>query len=147
MPSKITYLAVDPGETSGWATFDENGEVISLGQVKGFDEFGDFLDTFDTQPPKVVIVEAYRVREQNKNFGSKVPTIQVIGMLRRKTKKVWNAEFVEQESHIKTVGYMWAGLKPESNHAKSHKFDAFVHGVWYLQKNGIRQSRLARHDE
>lgn len=139
-PIGVTYLFVDPGVTTGWAFFDATGGVIEIGQVVGVDEFGDWLDEIDIQP-ELVGIEEYRVLSMQKNYGSKVPTIQVVGMVRRKTRK-WGAKFVEIPTQVKPVGYKWAGLKPESDHSKSHQFDAFVIGVWWLQKNGIRKSRL-----
>lgn len=90
---------------------------------------------------KVIIVEDYVVRPHVSHGGSRVEAIQVIGMVKEFCRKN-DIQMVLQPPRIKKVGYAWAQLKKPSRHNQTHHTDAIAHGVYYLQKNGIRKSVL-----
>lgn len=136
-----TYLIFDPGVSTGWARFDEFGNVSDKGICRGLDALSDFLE--ECEPATVVVYESYRVfkHKANAHIGSKVEAAQAIGMIKAKARK-WNAKTVEQPANILPIAAMWSGVELPKNHKISHDIAAYNHGVYYLQKNGIRKSRL-----
>jgi len=147
------YLGIDPGERfNGWATFKESGDLITMGTIIGVDQLTDWLEAFDTTTLKKVIVEDYRIGiVKGKHFGaekhqgSRALTAKTIGRI-----ESWayrnNVEVILQGNNIKPVGYLWAGIPVPKNKDLSHETDAYVHGVHWLQKNGIRTPQQARRD-
>ena len=138
------YMAIDPGITSGYAFFDDNGKPTDLGDVKGVNEFLDFLDDI-TPSPLVIIVESYVIRryQVRENAGSKQETLQVIGAIKRYGYRR-HIPVIEQDNQKKVIGYKYLGMKPSPNHRLTHRTDALAHGQYYLQSRGIVKSRLAK---
>jgi hypothetical protein len=141
---RIAYVALDPGETTGWAVFDEFGSLITMGQFK-LDQQTEILTELISNTPnlKVVICEDYRnhgfagARAQkrwSRNQTSKnIGKIELLAELR-------NVPYVLQQNTVKAVGYAWGGLDgPPSNHSISHQYDAYAHGIYWLQSNGVRE--------
>jgi hypothetical protein len=131
------YLALDPGETTGWALFDEEGTILRYGQyVQG--EQTEWLSENLTSELKAVICEEYRIynsarqkrwsrNQTSKNEGA----IQLLAEMRR-------VPFFLQPANVKAIGYKWAGLgSAPSNHAISHQYDAVAHGTYWLRQKGI----------
>lgn len=144
--SKI-YIALDPGETTGWAKFNEKGEPIAYGQVAQMD-LAKWLDKNITREEVIAVI-----CEEYKNYGHK----QQRKWSRNQTSKNEGAieqvcdmrdiPFHLQPASIKPIGYKQAGLgAAPSNHSASHQFDAIVHGVYWLTKNGIRSPLMNVHD-
>jgi hypothetical protein len=131
------YLALDPGETTGWATFDDEGVVIKYGQVKQ-EDLHQWLDAAITSNLRAVISEEYRIyssrrqRQWSRNQTSKNEgAIEVLCSVR-------GVPFHLQPANIKKIGYMWAGLgAAPNNHSISHQFDAVAHGTYWLRSKGI----------
>lgn len=141
-------LAVDPGETSGWAVLDGFGNTLGFGQgnERALHTFlSSFEDTYGAEP-STVIIESYKVLPTAKslkaNVGSKLITSQVIGMVRGFCLG-WNCTVIMQNPQDKNIGYKWMGLKPPSNHAESHQTDALAHGYYYLVKTGAVKVQIA----
>lgn len=134
------YISLDPGDTTGWASFDEKGNSIEYGEVKGRPAITELLSE---QHPEVVICEDWITRGHTTFGGDKMNTVRAIGRIEE-----WcetnNAKLVMQPNTVKPIAYMWAGMKKPKNHAISHGPDAYVHGVYYLQKNGIRKPQQGR---
>lgn len=141
------YLAFDPGVSTGWASFDESGQVTAKGILRGLDALIEFLAERE-RIPTVVICESYRVfgHKAKAHIGSRLETSQAEGMIKAYAAR-WKAEFVSQPSSILSIAQLWSGVKLPSNHDKSHDIAAYNHGVYYLQKNGIRQSRIITEGE
>ena len=131
------YLALDPGETTGWAKFNKDGVIIEYGQyVQG--EQTKWLTENLTSDLEAVICEEYRIynpkrqkrwsrNETSKNEGA----IQLLCEMRQ-------VPFHLQPANVKAIGYKWAGLgQAPSNHAISHQFDAVAHGTYWLRQKGI----------
>ena len=147
------YLAIDPGGTTGWALFDEKGDTKGIGKIKGHDDFLDWLE--DTvhlhEPPvKVFILENYKVgRSGGSQFThsfSDVPTLQLIGAIKRVAKKA-NITIVEQSPNEMYIGLRYIGLWSlyRAGGKAAHVPDeqsALAHGVYYLVKIGLRKHRL-----
>lgn len=135
---KSAYLALDPGETTGWATFNHKGDPITMGQFKQAEQTK-VLSELIHSDLKHVIVEDYRNYASHKqarwsrNTTSKnIGAIQLLCELR-------GVFYTLQSASVKHIGYKWGGLPdgPPSNHSISHQYDAYVHGVYWLQNNGV----------
>lgn len=138
------FLAIDPGETTGWATFDQHGNLLDLGQIKGFELFSDWLD-YEIEKPSLIIYEEWVTNPNVPQGGSKQETSQVIGAIRAYARRN-GIVVVAQRTSAKPVGYAFAGIKPlpKSRHSESHQYDAFAHGIYYLVKNKITKTALQK---
>lgn len=131
----MKYLALDPGGTTGYAVFNETGDLEGIGEVFNRDELRDLLN--DTKPT-LVICEDWKTNP-NISFGNnRMETVRIIGQIEEWC-STHNTIIVLQPNTIKSIGYRWAGKSKSKNKALSHRLDAYVHGVYYLQKNGIRR--------
>lgn len=136
------YLALDPGNSTGWATFVENGDVDGFGTCRTRSEVYEKLIEVR---PQVIIMEDYRLYpwKAKEQSWSGFETVRIIGAVEYYA-YLHNATMVLQEPSIKAIGYRWAGLTKPKNHDLSHETDAYVHGVYYLQKHGIRYPQQAK---
>lgn len=131
------YVAIDPGLTTGYALYDEAGRMLDMGSFKGTPE--NVIEFFGRIPNiDVAIVEEYKIypHKMHQHVGSKVETIQVIGMVKTCAANI-GADVVEQQSSVKPIGYNYLGKKPPSNKKRSHMWDAHAHGTFYLVSKGI----------
>jgi len=144
----VKYLSIDPGNSTGYALFDSAGDINDFGTLSGGrGTLYEFLHHAVPETVEVVIIEDYTLypwKAMNQAW-SKLDTVRFIGAI-----EFWAAERlirVEfQPPNVKSIAYMWAGIKPPKNHALSHETDAYVHGVYYLQKAGVRKPQQARRD-
>lgn len=134
----MTYLAVDPGGTTGWAKWDSEGNFLGFGEIKGANEF---LDWLEQEKFDVLILEIYRNRPGDKNkhnIWSTGPTQQTIGAIKRVAHKN-KAVVVEQEaSPCLAIGLRFLGLSNtyKGKHVPD-KISAMAHGTYFLRKKGI----------
>lgn len=140
------YLAIDPGETTGWATFHMNGDLKDFGQIPCLDPtvFVLWLEKLDPRPA-LIIYEGWVTNPSIPQGGSKQETSQIIGHIRSYAIRS-GVVAIEQPNRVKKVGYAYAGIKelPRSRHAESHQRDAIAHGVYYLVKNKIAKTALEK---
>lgn len=147
--SKSAYFVCDPGDVSGWAEFAHDGSLLGYGQVDE-SQFMEFITDRVHSDLELVICEDFtlfqhKAMAQTNARSRKMKTSKKIGQMEM-TCQLRNVKMVLQPANIKTIGYKWAGLEPPSNHAISHQFDAVAHGVFYLQKNGIRKPSIRNDD-
>lgn len=130
------FMAIDPGKTTGYATWDEQGVPNGFGHVRSAAELSTELQRHG---PKVVIVENFRLRPwlSTQQSWSDFPASRVIGMVEMYC-ELAGAALVKQEPSCKETGYAWSGVKKAKDHKDSHYRDAYAHGVFYLVKNKIR---------
>jgi len=128
-----TVLAVDPGETCGWALF-ENVDLINAGQfrVNTLEQF----DAFVTDShPDVMVIENYRVYASRaaQHVGSEVNTAQYIGILKFlgqmyqipvALQMAHQAKGWVSDARLNQLGLFQTG--------KRHSNDAIRHGVYWL---------------
>jgi len=133
---RTMILVVDPGDTTGYALFRDNGELSKKNQ-------GDFAHVMEMlqdimYPPEHIIVEDYRLRagKQAQQTGSRFQAVQVIGALKYYA-YIHNIEFELVNVQAKTLGSMYSGIKPPSDHKKSHEIDAYNIGIYWLVSNQI----------
>lgn len=147
----MTYLAIDPGGTTGWALFNDQGEVTGIGKIKGHD---DFLDWLEEQTPDTVILENYKVGRSGNQFTnsfSDVPTLQLIGAIKRHIRKN-KITLIEQSPNDMYMGLKYLGLYSLYRGGKTARHvpdeqSALAHGTYYLVKTGIKPHRLDRNNE
>lgn len=134
---EVKYIAIDPGNTSGWAKFDEKGEILEFGQFT-LAEQNKWLDENITSGLTEVIIEDYmnyawkEQKKWSKNQTSKnIGAIEMICELR-------GVPYYLQPANVKKIGYKFAGLgEAPSNHAISHQYDAVAHGTYRLRTTGV----------
>lgn len=140
----MKYLSIDPGNNTGWASFDQQGQVHQFGEISGHDEF---LDWLEEQQPQVIICENYKVGRSGNQFTnsfSEVPTLQLIGAIKRHCTKR-GIKLVMQDTQALWMGLRMLGMYQmyrNSDGTKKHvpdKMSAMAHGVYYLTKNKIRK--------
>lgn len=136
------YLAFDPGDTTGWASFDDEGNVIEKGQLN-LEELMDKCREWRSAPIKVVIYEDFRIfRHKAQKFaGNKMVVSQTIGIILSMAREA-GAKVVSQPSSIKPIAEKWTQVKPRGPHSQSHEIDAYNHGKYYLIGEGICKSAL-----
>ena len=128
-------LAVDPGDTSGFALFAADGSLINKWQ-SNFDNSLDFLSPLTNL--KTIVVEDYRLRagKQTQQTGSRFQAVQMIGALKYHA-KLHGMAFELASVQAKTLGAMFSGVKPPSNHKESHEVDAYNIGIYWLVDSKI----------
>lgn len=143
------YLSYDPGKTTGWARFNDDGSAVEYGQVS-LDDLIDHLDAMEklheTDPVRTIIVEDFTLfsRMAKQQAGSKMEASQAIGMLKAFAARCGPTTlFVLQDPKIKAVAEKLTQLSPKGMaHSRTHWIDAFNHGAYYLINAGIRQTQL-----
>jgi hypothetical protein len=128
------YLAIDPGKTTGWASFNEEGKLVDLGQTR------DIAEVLKKTIPKIIIVENFKLHpwQASKQSWSDFPASRVIGKIEFYCDMA-DTELIKQDASCKETGYKWGGIKKAKVHKDSHQLDAVAHGVFYLIKNKIRK--------
>jgi hypothetical protein len=136
--SSSAYLAIDPGHTIGWATFDVKGSILNMGQVK-MEHFNREFEVLLHSDLKAVITEDYRNHPWMKQKGwGRNETSKIIGKIELLADLRGVPMHLQPNTH-KAIGYKWAGLKEApTNHSISHQYDAVAHGVYWLTTNNIR---------
>ena len=135
MDEQDLILVVDPGDTSGYALFTYDGELYVKNQ-------GDFLHVMEmlqkTLHIKRIVVEDYRLRKgkQAQQTGSRFQAVQVIGALKYYA-FLHTIPLDLANVQAKTLGSMYSGVKPPSDHKKSHEIDAYNIGIYWLVANDI----------
>lgn len=149
----MTYLSIDPGtKSTGWAWFDDLGNVTGFGKVVGSERSGSdgvdaALDWLDEQPiPDVLIFENYQVNPNVPHAFSKVRTVEVIGGIKRWARKN-NVTLVEQRNVVLPIGLRYVGMynvyytgRKRIKHVDD-EISALAHGEYYLVKNKIKKHR------
>lgn len=126
-------LALDPGETTGWAVF-EDCQLARCGQwpVRALEDFDAFVTD---KRPDAMVIENYRVYASRaaQHVGSEVNTAQYVGILKF-LGQMYQVPYTLQMAHqakgwvsdtrLNTLGLFQTG--------KRHANDAIRHGVYWL---------------
>lgn len=132
------YLFVDPGLTTGYAVFDDAGQVIMREQISGVVEFGLACEGWiQTGGWKAIVSESFKIFPHVKQGGSEVEAAQVIGILKHLCNK-YEIPYSEVDPRHKYIGYKWSKKKRPTNHNKSHGPDAEAIGEYWLRLNKIK---------
>lgn len=145
----MRVLAIDPGETSGWAYQDGRddfpGGLIDLGQKSGgLIGMMDLLEDWnlETRPIDALVIEDYTIYDAKANMGTKGITIGVKDYARawgiRKGIKIQ----MYPSSQIPIVAKI-TGMDPRKGaHKNTHWAYAANYGRYYLIKTGNAKSAL-----
>jgi len=134
----MSYLVLDPGQTTGIARFDEHGKSTQVFQIEGIVEIGAVLDAaLKTGTYKRVLYETFRVFDNVNLSGSDVPAAKVIGIIEFLC-AIYNVPCEGIQPKYKKIGYAWSGKRPPSDHSKSHGPDAEALGEYWLRKTGVK---------
>ena len=128
-------IAVDPGDTSGICIFNDDSSVKKMMQLN-LEEFTKWAATYDG-PVDTIVYEKFIVFRQKAHtqVGSTMKVSQAVGMLKMMAHST-GAKLVEQGPDIKKIAIKWSGIIMPSQHSQTHKWDAFLHGYYYLVKEG-----------
>lgn len=138
MEKPSSYLSIDPGDTLGWAEFDDRGNVQGFGQESDVN-FTEFITDKLHSGLKAVIVEKYVVFQKKAlaHSGSDMKTSKMIGKIELLA-DMRKVPVILQPSSIYPIGAKWGGFDIPRNHSISHQYVAVAHGIYYLQQSGVR---------
>lgn len=128
-----TTLVFDPGNTTGWAQF-ENDVLVNWGQLD-FD-LPALWDLLCTRAPDVLVWESFNLHAHRRDsqIGSSFPAVQVIGVLRLYADQ-WGLDYTERTPQ--QVKQIWTDDKLRKFHfyqkGQPHANDAIRHGLTHLQ--------------
>ena len=125
------FFAVDPGETTGWALFEE-GNPVRVGQEKGEENIWKLIDELHLDLPlDFLVIENFRIRPGTNFAWNSIFPANVIGAL-----KYWahvhGVKVVLQEPAVKTANVTKLGVKKSSRY--NHAADAVAHGAYFWKK-------------
>lgn len=143
MTKAVAYLAIDPGDMSGWAHWDAGGNLLAYGQVAEA-EFNRWIRReLENKHLQKIICENYlnsaykpiSMHVSKRNRSNK--TSKKIGAVEAIAEMHDVPVILQPNTHIK-IGSMWSGFPIPSNHSISHQFVAIAHGTYWLVQNGIK---------
>ena len=104
------YLALDPGETTGWALFDSEGNILKYGQFRQ-EQQNEWLSDNLTSDLKAVICEDYKNHawKKQKNW-SRNQTSKNIGAIEMLCSMRGVPCYLQQNT-IKSIGYKYMGME------------------------------------
>jgi hypothetical protein len=132
-------FACDPGKCSGWAIYDDLGEVFS-GQL----EFAEFVTFADDEAkyakPDVIVVERFTITQETAKKTQQTDALEVIGVLRYLAQRE-GSKFIRKQTpteakrfstndRLETLGWLKHPLA-QWDHAN----DALRHLLLYLVNN------------
>jgi hypothetical protein len=134
-------IAFDPGDTTGFAIFSDEGVCVQIGQIP-FRDMPEWLQSLMGEY-STIVVEDYRIQSHKakQQSGSTVKAAQVIGMLKLFASEI-RAKVVMQRANIKSIALKWSQIKLPSDHAQTHQYDAYLHGIYYLVSNDLVPTQL-----
>lgn len=137
-------LAFDPGDITGIAVFTSTGELKGMYQVPLEGEKGliawlhDYAGLVSMCIVEEFVLYTKKARQQG---GSRMKASQAIGAIKTFAHGK-GADVVEQRSDIKPMALGWSQIKMPTVHSQTHQFDAYLHGYYWLVKNGIIKTKL-----
>lgn len=128
-------LSIDPGDSTGLATFSRKGELLERWIMSAEDTI-DYLSY--AEGITAIVCEDFRLRHGRAvaQSGSKLITVQVIGAVKLYC-KIHHITLIMQGPDILPVAALHSGVAQPSNHALSHDIDAYNHGYYYFEKIGV----------
>jgi len=142
----MTYLFIDPGESTGWAIFDLDGKEVGMGTCRGFENLAVWLETWRSHDFQRVIIEEFKLYpwKSQAQLWSEFFTIEVIGAVRFKCFQ-FDISFEKVPARNKDIGFMYMGTtEPSHSNPLNHQLVAMAHGVYWLQTHGIRTPQQGR---
>lgn len=139
----IEYLAFDPGNTTGWAGFDKEGNIVEMGSFKAFidgkyKQNPKFRELINSNIKHIVVEDYVNYGYTQQKRWSRNDTSKIIGVIETLA-QIEDIPLELQKSSVRGIGYKWMGAEQPSNKAMSHEWDAAAHGVYFFTKIGIRK--------
>lgn len=132
----VKYVSVDPGITTGITFWDAKGNPLHYNEVDipNFHRVLDALEKYNRLTR--MIVEEFRLYQHLavQQSGSKLETVQVIGMMKRSNYIMDLLPVVEVRADVKEVASQWSGMpipKGKNSHIPNWKASYLV-GYWWL---------------
>lgn len=128
-------LCLDPGETTGWAVFEE-GKLTAAGQARTIDGWEVIHQLFVDIKPTMVIFENYRVyaHKLERHSNSEVYTLRLVGVIEFISEMLFaiphynqmaqQAKGFTNDDKLKAWGFYSKGQR--------HSRDAIRHGCYFL---------------
>jgi hypothetical protein len=139
------YMAFDPGKVTGFATFAENGMPVEMGHIPDWNVgVARFVNTpvFKSNPPKVVICEAYQIRGRGQTVNSDaIRTRSVISIIKNFA-AASEARLIMQQASILPIAAKFSGMEMPRDHSLSHQISAFNHGWYRLTEDKVVVPRI-----
>lgn len=136
MPGMPKYLSVDPGITTGITFWSGDGQPLHYNEID-IPNFHLVLDVCENYGQLTrIIVEEFRLYQHLAiaQSGSRLETVQVIGMLKRSSYKMGLQDVVEVRADVKEIAAKWSGMsipKGKKSHIPNWKASYLV-GYWWL---------------
>lgn len=129
------WISLDPGDTTGWATFTgTQRKPTKMGEWT----IEDFLDSVAIATYGLWIIEDYIIRPKGITHGyehtwNKGTALRLIGAVELRCTQL-GAELRKQQASIKPVAAKKSGVPYTPRKKGTHMFDAILHGNHYLDK-------------
>ena len=147
-PRPICYVSFDPGTTTGVTLWDAQGKMLCTNEldIRNLNLFLDVLEryVFSGSGFKRLIVEEYRLYQSKavQQSGSKLETVQVIGMIKRSNHTMMLEPVVEVRADNKDIAAKWSGVRIPKGHMPDW-MSSYLIGYWWLHKvAGIIPARV-----
>lgn len=144
----MRLLALDPGETTGYAVLDSDGSIrktpmptgdMPFGLLSGLERLTKFLFKQNPKDFDAVIIEKYTVlpTKVSSHIGSEVETVQAVGICKAFAYCA-GIPFHLSSPTKNPIYAKWSGMNPEKmgSHSKTHWVYAYNHGYGYLVEKG-----------
>lgn len=132
------YLALDPGESTGWALFGFDGKPVQMGTVAYAQLWSGLLSKWN---PAFYVVEQFKVRTSRNRTAKHYTqewdpavTARAIGKIELAAEQNNKPVHFQQPDIIQAAGPM-LGIKTEGFRSAQHSIDAILHGWWYAHKH------------
>lgn len=145
------YASFDPGVTTGVTLWTEAGKPIHYNEldITNLHNLLDCLEVYASESTvslKQIIVEEYRLYQRLalQQSGSKLETVQVIGMIKRSNYKMGLPPVAEVRADNKEIASQWSGMaipRKKTTHLENWKA-AYLVGYWWLHTNGVIPARV-----
>lgn len=134
-----SLLAIDPGETCGWALFTQgllhsSGQIVIATLKDGSIDTGDLWDLIQSRMPNKIVIESYRVyaSKVRTHTWSALYTPKLIGGL----EAICNYHRISVTLQMASVKKFCSNDKLKAwgyyQKASPHALDAIRHGCYYL---------------
>ena len=133
----MIMLAIDPGGVNGIYWWDDEYKDAGFAQVK-LKDLPEWLEAH-LPIPDLIVFENYRLWKHKalQQSGSDMPAAQAVGIIKSYTIRN-NIDLLEQSPQILKQAELMTQVKMPSDHTQSHWVSAYLHGMYYLMKNGHR---------
>lgn len=137
-----SYLGLDPGPDTGWASANESGQLISYGQIL-LEDLPDFLEGM--VHIHTAVCEDYIVRSQYRkaHYNKPVKTSEAIGIIRSWATR-HKITLIMQAPDKLQMGARMTGMSVPGGkaHKETHWIAGWNHLQYWMIKQGIAKSLL-----